>query len=126
MKPQLIVSLHEGPQDGIFVIGTQITPEPLLREIIDEMKARDVPLGTENNLGVDLDTPGLMIEGAFMTRVKQWLGIYSLGEYASSVGIPFVTTEAPWSEPSMATRISMQRIAVEVAARYVAARAISM
>jgi len=120
VKPQLIVSLHEGPQHGVFVIGTELTPEALLQAMITELQAQRVPLARENNLGVDLQTPGLMIEGALMTRAKHWLGIYSLGELATSVGVPLVTTEVPWSDANINRRVKMQRIAAEVAIRYVA------
>ena len=34
VRPRLVVAFHEGPQDGVFVIGTQITPQALLERVI--------------------------------------------------------------------------------------------
>jgi hypothetical protein len=63
VRPRVVVALHEGPQDGVFVIGTQITPQALLSGLVTELKSQEIPLATENNLGVGLETPGLMSEG---------------------------------------------------------------
>jgi hypothetical protein len=78
-------------------------------------KSKKIPLATENNLGTALATPGLMIEGSFMTTAKNWLGIYSLGEHTSAQNIPLITTEVPWSWPSMEERIEAQVTAALVA-----------
>lgn len=118
VRPQLVIALHEGPQDGVFVIGTRTTPMGLLSPVIEALKARDIPLATENNLGVALSTPGLMIEGPFITKAKGWLGIQSLGEHTSSLGIPLMTTEVPWNWPNMEERIDAQTAAVLEASQY--------
>jgi len=113
VRPSIVLSLHEGPQDGVFIIGTQSTPESLLQAITTALQARSFPLAQKNNLGMSLATPGTMVEGGFITRAKSWLGIYSLGEYTTSVGVPLITTEAPWTLPSMADRIQMQQVVLE-------------
>jgi predicted deacylase len=115
VRPRLVIALHEGPQDGVFVIGTKITPAELLTTIVTELQSRKIPLATENNLGASLATPGLMTEGSFITTAKSWLGIYSLGEHTSSLSIPLITTEIPWSWPSMDERIDAQVTATLVA-----------
>jgi hypothetical protein len=113
VRPTIVLSLHEGPQQGIFIIGTQSAPQSLLQEIMTALKARNFPLARANNLGVKLETPGTMVEGAFITRAKSWLGIYSLGEFTTSLGIPLITTEAPWTLPSMDDRIEMHQVVLE-------------
>ena len=118
MRPRLVVALHEGPQDGVFVIGTQITPQSLLERVIAGLREQRIPLASENNLGAALSTPGLMSEGSFITRAKSWLGIYSVGEYTSPLGIQLVTVEVPWSLPDMRERIAAQTAAVQAVARY--------
>ena len=118
VRPRLVVALHEGPQDGVFVIGTQITPQALLESVIAGLREQRIPLASENNLGVALSTPGLMSEGSFITHAKGWLGIYSVGEYTSPLGIPLVTVEVPWSWPDMRERIAAQTAAVQAVARY--------
>jgi len=122
VKPRLVISLHEGPQQGIFVIGTRSTPPALLAAVARELAARNYPLARSNNLGMGLQTPGIMLEGAWTTRAKAWLGIYSLGEYTTSVDIPLVTTEAPWTLPEMAQRIEMQQVVVATLLRELAKR----
>jgi len=115
VHPRLVIALHEGPQNGVFVIGTQITPAELLTTVVAELQSKKIPLATENNLGTALATPGLMIEGSFMTTAKNWLGIYSLGEHTSAQNIPLITTKVPWSWPSMEERIEAQVTAALVA-----------
>jgi hypothetical protein len=118
VRPRLVVSLHEGPQEGVFIIGTQITPQALLERVMASLQEQRIPLASENNLGIALSTPGIMSEGSFITRAKGWLGIYSVGEYTSPLGIPLVTVEVPWSWPDMRERIAAQTTAVQAAARY--------
>jgi hypothetical protein len=103
------------PQDGVFVIGTVNTPVELLTTVVKELQSKSIPLARKNNLGASLATPGLMTEGSFITRGKRWLGIYSLGEHTSEQNIPLITTEVPWSWPSMDERIEAQVTAVLVA-----------
>ena len=86
--------------------------------VVASLRERSIPLATENNLGVALSTPGLMSEGPFITRAMGWLGIYSVGEYTSPLGIPLVTVEVPWSWPDMRERIAAQTAAVQAAMRY--------
>ena len=117
LRPRLVVALHEGPQDGLFVIGTQITPVATLNRLVAQLEAQPIPLATENNLGVGLPTPGVMTEGAFITRAKGWLGIYSAGEYASKLGIPLITVEIPWGWPDMQQRVRAQTMSVLAAAQ---------
>jgi hypothetical protein len=119
VRPRLVVALHEGPQDGVFVIGTQITPQALLERVIASLSEQKIPLASENNLGLGLSTPGLMSERSVITRAKSWLGIYSVGEYTSPLGIPLVTIEVPWGWADMNERIAAQTIAVQAAASYV-------
>jgi hypothetical protein len=38
---------------------------------------------------------------------------YSLGDYTTSLAIPLITTETPWTLPSMADRIQMQQVVLE-------------
>jgi len=115
VQPRLVIALHEGPQDGVFIIGTIITPTQLLTMVVTELQSRKIPLATENNLGAPLATPGVMTEGSFITTAKRWLGIYSLGEHTSEYNIPLMTTEIPWSWPSMDERIDAQVTATLVA-----------
>jgi predicted deacylase len=115
VRPRLAIALHEGPQDGVFVIGTAITPVDLLAKIVASLESRKIPLATENNLGASLATPGLMSERGFINTAKGWLGIYSLGEHTSALNIPLVTTEVPWSWPNVDQRIEAQITTVLVA-----------
>jgi hypothetical protein len=111
VRPRLVVALHEGPQAGVFVIGTQLAPPALLDASVASLAQR-LPLATVNNLGLPLATPGRMSEGAFLTAAKGWLGLHSLGAHTTALRIPLLTSEVPWSWPDLAQRIEAQ---VEVA-----------
>lgn len=115
LRPRVVIALHEGPQPGVFVIGTQLAKPALLRASVEAAARRAIPLATENNLGLPLATPGAMSEGAFLTAAKGWIGLHSLGAHASARGVPLVTTEVPWSWPDLAQRIETQ-VEVSIAA----------
>jgi len=117
VRPRLVVAMHEGPQDGVFVIGTRITPGALLASLALDLENAGIPLATENNLGIALSTPGVMSEGSFITAAKSWLGISTLGEHTSALGIPLVTIEVPWGWPNLEARIEAQARLVRVASR---------
>jgi Succinylglutamate desuccinylase / Aspartoacylase family len=53
-KPHLILSLHEGPHDGFFVIATRSMPEEVARAAAASIPADVMPLATENNLRLDV------------------------------------------------------------------------
>ena len=101
----------------MFVIGTQITPQPLLERVIAVSASSGSPSRARTTSASPLSTPGDERRVVHHARQER-LGIYSVGEYTSPLGIPLVTVEVPWSWPDMRERIAAQTAAVQAVARY--------
>ena len=119
--PDLIVSLHEGPQDGFLVIATRSTSSHLAAavaaEVAAEVESSGIGLATHSNLGTRLSVPGVMEEGWFITGAKTVFRIRSLGAYGHQRSIPVLTTEGPWGVSDVDARARTQVLAVRAAAR---------
>ena len=115
-RPDLILSLHEGPHDGFFVIATRSTPSLFAEAIAAELQSSGIELATHSNLGSRLSAPGVMEEGWFITGAKTVFRISSLGAYAHQSSTPFLTTEGPWGESDIDYRVRAQILAVRAAA----------
>jgi len=88
VTPDVIVSLHEGPQEGFLIIATRSTPSELPTAVAGTLRSHGVELATHSNLGSQLDAPGVVHEGWLLTAAKTLLGIDSLGAYAHDRSIP--------------------------------------
>lgn len=121
--PDLILSLHEGPHEGFFVIATRSTPRSLATAVAAALESDGVELATQSNLGTELSTPGVMEEGWFITGAKTLFRIRSLGAYAHRRSTPLLTTEGPWGEPDIEARVRGQVLAVRAAASELASGA---
>ena len=120
VAPELVVSLHEGPQDGFYVIATRRAPVPVARAMTHAVEAEGIALATKTFLGVPMAGRGLDHEGRFVTAVKRLIGVGSLGAYAQVRGIGVLTTESPWGSTRLDERIAAQVVAVRAAARALA------
>ena len=118
LSPRFILSLHEGPHDGFFVIATRNLPDEVAQSAIGSIPTAIMPLARENNLGWELKTPGVMREGWFVTAAKGLFGINSLGAYGEGRGVPILTTEGPWGSRDLDARIQVQVLAVRGVARF--------
>lgn len=118
VAPRLILSLHEGPHDGFFVIATRSLPGEVAQAAVGAIPGTVLPLASENNFGLSLRTPGVMREGWFVTSAKTLFGITSLGAYGEAHGVPTLTTEGPWSSHDLSARIEAQVLAVRGVARH--------
>lgn len=112
VKPQLIVSLHEGPQDGFHVIATHSNTTGFVDAISSAMGLSEITMAQVDHLGLALDTPGLMHEGWFKTKAKSLFGFHSLGSYGEKKGIPVLTTEGEFSSKELAKRSKSQLYAL--------------
>lgn len=116
VAPELLVSLHEGPQDGFFVIATHSVPPEIAEATARAVGAAGVPLAVKSFLGAAIATAGLEREGRLVTLVKRILRIDSLGAYAQRRGIGTLTTESPWRSTDLERRVAGHLIAVRAAA----------
>ena len=115
-SPDLILSLHEGPHDGFFVIATRSTPSPFATAVATALQSSGVELATHSNLGSRLSIPGVMEEGRAITGAKRLFRIRSLGAYAHQRSTPLLTTEGPWGAADIDSRVRAQMLAVRAAA----------
>jgi hypothetical protein len=115
VAPELVVSLHEGPQDGLYVIATRSVPADVAEVAARAVAAAGVPLATHSYLGFAIAN-GAEREGWLLTLVKHALRIDSLGAYAQGLGIGTLTIESPWSSTDLERRVLGQVTAVRGAA----------
>lgn len=104
-KPDIIVSLHEGPQDGFFAIATSGASADLRNAISVSLSEHKIMLAKRSFLGIPLAKEGIMYEGKWISSAKKIFGIHTLGRYAESQGISVITTESSWIEMDMEKRI---------------------
>jgi hypothetical protein len=124
-NPDFILSLHEGPHEGFFVIATRSTPSPLAVAVARALESSGVELATHNNLGSRLSVPGVMEEGWFITGAKKLFRIRSLGAYAHQRSTPLLTTEGPWGVSDVDSRVRAQMLAVRAVAKEIVSGASS-
>ncbi len=115
-SPDFILSLHEGPHDGFFVIATRSTPSPLAIAVATALQSSGVELATHSHLGSRLSVPGVMEEGWVITGAKRLFRIRSLGAYAHGRSTPLLTTEGPWGASDIESRVRAQMLAVRAVA----------
>jgi hypothetical protein len=112
IAPALVVSLHEGPQEGFYVIATRRAPRDVADAMARGAAASGIALAGASFLGGGLDAPGVEHEGRFKTGLKRVLGIDSLGAYADRHGVGTLTTESPWALPDVDARVGAHVAAV--------------
>lgn len=117
VRPELLISLHEGPQRGFFVIGTASAPPQLAEAVANALAAEGIALATSNFLGLPLRSHGFETEGWFKSAIKRLIGLGSLGTYADGRNVGTLTTESPWGDRDLGLRVRAQVAAVRAVAR---------
>ena len=108
-KPDFVVSLHEGPQDGTFMFANQFVRAPLARALCDALSASGNRLATRDYFGRRLDPPGLAPSSAAVRalttlwsvtlRMKATIG------YSEDRGVPELVLESPSRSANEAARV---------------------
>jgi hypothetical protein len=104
-SPDLIVSLHEGPQDGYLLVVTSRGSRRVAEAAVRAVRERGITLARKHFAGSSLGTPGLSAEGRGTDFMKWALGLHTLGRFAASLGIGTYTTETSWSSENFEERI---------------------
>lgn len=113
-QPDIIITLHEGPQDGFFITGTKRIDRKLELKIIEALKKENIKLAKKSYLKIPLKTEGLMKEDWFFRFIfYQLLRIYFLENYADKKGTGVITTESPWQEKNIEARIKPHLITIK-------------
>jgi len=105
-QPDIIVSFHEGPNDGFFMIGGRQVVKKLEYTILDSLKSNNINLARKSYAGFNLKNQGLLRAGFFIRLGEKLFGIYSLDRYADEKGIPVITTESNWAGKIIKNRIA--------------------
>lgn len=112
-NPDIIISLHEGPQKGFFVISTASVSLELESSILSELQKEEVQMASKSFLGLPLAKEGLMHEGFVITMAKKIFGIHTLGRFGESQGVGVITTESSWFDNDIQNRIKPHMVVVE-------------
>jgi hypothetical protein len=115
--PNLIISLHEGPQKGFFVIGTSSVSRKIEESIITSLEEKQITMASKNFFGIPLVRRGLMHEGPIINIAKEIFRINTLGRYGESQGVGVITTESSWFETDVKKRVKPHIITIETVLR---------
>jgi hypothetical protein len=111
--PDLIVSLHEGPQDAYLLVVTSQGSKRLGEAAVEAVRDRGIALATRHFAGFSLGTPGLSAEGGGTDFLKWLLRLHTLGNFAKGLGIGTYTTETSWSSDDLEDRVLPHVVTVE-------------
>lgn len=103
-KPDIVVSLHEGPQNGFLFITTKLVKNTLKELILNDLRQNNIKLAEKSIIKLPMFTKGNMNEGRFITTIKRILRINTLGTLTNQLGIPLITTESSWSSNNIEER----------------------
>jgi len=99
-RPDFVVSLHEGPQDGAFMFLNRHVDESLAADLARAMAAAGTRLAARDYFGRTLHPAGVAAKGrALMVVEKLWsatLGMKATGVFCEDRGIPEITLESSW------------------------------
>lgn len=102
-RPDLIVSMHEGPQDGFFVIGDGRLPRSIAERVAHGLHNAEVKIATKSFLGVSIKR-GFWLKGSPVYALQKTLGIYTLGRLVRENNLGLLTTESPWVSKDVTAR----------------------
>lgn len=106
VQPDLVLSLHEGPQQGFFMIATAAARADYARRIVETLEKQGVTLARDSFLGWQLNQPGISVEGQAVAALKRWIGLGSLGTYLEAQGVGTLTLESGWAAADYEERIN--------------------
>ncbi len=109
LRPDFVISLHEGPQHGTFMFANKLVDRPLAIELCEALAAGGTVLAEKDYFGLRLRPPGLSAASATTRAVwKLWaraLRSQASIAYSQERGIPEIVLESSWWNPDQAARI---------------------
>ena len=108
-KPDFVISLHEGPQDGTFMFANHFVATPLAHALCDALALGGSRLARRDYFGRRLRPPGLAASSA---TVRALTTLWSLTlrskatiGYSEDRGTPEIVLESPSRSADEATRV---------------------
>lgn len=109
MKPDFVVSLHEGPQDATFMFANQHVTAALADRLLAALVKGGTTLAEKDYFGARLRPAGLSPSSAAARFVMRlWaatLKMMPTGEYAARRGVPELTLESGWRSSDRDARV---------------------
>ena len=115
--PDLIVSLHEGPQDGYLLVVTSPGSKALGEAAVRAVREQGMALASKHFAGFSLGVPGLSAEGRGTDFLKWLLRLHTLGRFATSLGVATYTTETSWFSDDFEGRVLAHVVTIEALLR---------
>jgi Succinylglutamate desuccinylase / Aspartoacylase family len=108
-RPDFVISLHEGPQDGTFMFANRFVETPLAHALCDALAAGGTVLATKDYFGLRLHPPGLSPASATTRAVwKLWaLALRKKASiaYSEDRRVPEIVLESSWRMTDEAARV---------------------
>lgn len=109
VRPDFVISLHEGPQDASFMFANRHVSAALATRLLAALEAAGTTLATHDYFGARLRTPGLSPSTpAVRAVVSVWaatLGMRATITYSELRGVPELVLESSWRGTDRATRV---------------------
>lgn len=109
LRPDFVVSLHEGPQDATFMFANRAVDPALAGRLLEAMEAGGVTLATTDYFGRTLEPAGYAPLGPIGYGLSwiwaRTLGMMATGMYADARRVPELTLESSWRLPSREARV---------------------
>jgi hypothetical protein len=108
-RPDFVISLHEGPQDGTFMFANRFVDELLANALCEALAAGGTVLAKKDYFGLRLRTPGLSPASASTRAVwKLWaLALRKKASiaYSEDHSVPEIVLESSWRMTDEAARV---------------------
>jgi predicted deacylase len=108
-RPDMVLSLHEGPQDAAFLFANRHVDPGLARRMLAALEAGGTTLAEKDYFGLRLRPPGLSASTPLQRAVVgTWEALFrmrAVNGFAAQRGIPELTLETGWRSPDRATRV---------------------
>jgi hypothetical protein len=109
VRPDFVVSLHEGPQDATFMFANEHVTAALATRLLAAMEAGGTVLAEKDYFGARLTPKGLSPSSpAGRAVVRLWaatLGMRATNAYCGLLGIPELTLESSWRGTDRGARL---------------------
>lgn len=109
LRPDFVVSLHEGPQDATFMFATEHVSEAVALRLLRALESGGTVLAERDYFGARLVPKGLSPSTPFIRAiVRLWasaLGMRASNAYCETLGIPELTIESSWRSTDRAARL---------------------
>jgi hypothetical protein len=108
-RPDLVLSLHEGPQDAAFMFANRHVDGRLARRLLAALEAGGTVLAERDYFGLRLRPKGLSASTPLQRAVVgSWEAVFrmrAVNGFAAQRGIPELTLESGWRSPDRAARL---------------------